>query len=80
MQTFVLTQRLAKLQEAKKLREQMDAVAQGSSAEGVTKFLVITRNIEGELATLKEMQQKLQANSTREVTEKTEEDVKQVET
>ena len=81
-----LTQRLAKLQEAKQLKEQVDVVLHKEAVLKVRlkpwleESYAAIGNIKIKLVTLQAMQPQLQANSTWAVTEKTVEDTKQAAT
>eukprot|EP00253_Pinus_taeda_P033646 PITA_33646 len=78
------SKQLAKLQEAKQLKEQVhvvlhkEAVLKARLKPWLDEAYAVIGSIEGKLVTLQVMQQKLQVNSTREVTEQTVEYTKQV--
>jgi len=82
VRTIMLTQKLAKLQEAKQLKEHVDAmlykevVLTARLKPWLEEAYVIIGNIEGKLANLQAMQQQLQADNTGAVTEKIVEDAK----
>jgi len=75
VRTVALTQRLVKLQEAKALKEKVDAtknkevVLKARLKPWLEKAYLIMASIKGKLATLQETQQKLQANSAGPVAE-----------
>jgi len=81
-QTIVLTQRLEKLQEAKQLKEQVDAALHKEAMlkarlkPWLDEAYIVTSSIEAKLVTLQVMQQNLQADSLGAMTEQMIEDVK----
>lgn len=80
----MLTQRLAKLHEAKQLKEEVDivlhkeAVLKARLKPWLDEAYAVTWNIEGKFVTLQATQKKFQADNIGVVTEKRVEDTKQV--